>query len=1039
MVTLVPRRHFLPTRDQRAFTGRGATVLLLDNGIDEASLLGPNFICLSGFRGGSHGAHSFRVASIAGDPQPCDDPAGIAPDAKYFSFDHRLIKPGEFVECLKKIQHCIGHIDVISVAWSAPATLKLATEGNSWAAELSRQGTLIVAAAGHDGIGRVRLPALWTDALAVGVHDGTCRPTTFCSHSEAFGKPELFVENVALAARDKTGDVGVMRGTSAAVGVVSGLAALHVEWLEQVGRDPFPGLLKARILAATRSMTEGTSRALSPELSFSGPSCFYAVNDPTSADHSYYVEKAPGAPCCVAVVTTSQSTKSLFLSGLSRLEIEIEALGERRCFSSKVAHLVADVPESWGGLVRVKVRAWGAQAFAAIAFQGATEKRAASRQSAKRELLTLGISASHHASACVLEGHEVKRAVQLERLSRTKADGQPFLGSEAAPRYCLDSLGIRPSDIATFAYNSQPVLPGWTGLSRPLAADHFALFDPYGEDAVFVSHHLAHAFAAYAASPFDTAVIVVADGSGGGIVGSEQDLLLQGPEMRAYLEREPTTLPGIHVTSIYTFDPEGFQLIDREYAASFNPRCGSSSLGETYASVSQYIFGSWLDGGKLMGLAPYGDRKAHPSLLRRDESGQLVFGSAWKLSHADLTGREPLHYRELAARIQADVEEALLDRARSAVQKSGRGNLIFTGGLSLNCVANERIRRESGCAEAFFFPAASDAGICVGAAHAAVYRRTGATRAQRATRWSDFLGHPYDDRDYEVSLEEARCAVVCEPLSIPRLARGLAQGWVVAWFEGGSEFGPRSLGHRSILASPRTRETWNFINRRVKRREDFRPFAPIVNEEDAATYFELDEPSPYMLRVVQIREPYREFLGAVCHVDGSARVQTVGPTSGTRLHELLLEMKALSHPPVLLNTSLNVGGEPIVETPSEAIRLLLTTPIDALVLADRVVRRKSPPNKLLSARSILALSPGTRLKEVIETSSRVLTIESELSRGSFLLTSSQYRTLTALNGESSLEEALSGGGHREVDESAPPLLTALWSHGLLLYLGEAVV
>lgn len=1036
MICVLPRPHFLPSPEHRRLTGKGATVLLLDSGINAAGILSNDFTPLSPLRSDAANAHSFQVASICGDALPAGNPIGLAPAARFFSFDREQLRPEAFLPTLRSVIEQSGPLDIICVAWSAPATDDLAKRGNAWAAELSRQGTLIVAAAGHDGQGRVRMPALWRDVLAVGVHDEALIAKAQCSRSAAFAKPEIFVPDLGIMARDHAGERVPMWGTSAAVSVVAGLAALHVEWLAAQGRQGSAALLKASLLSATKAMSSGPGRALARERLFSEPTWLHVEEEGLRDREAHFVfDDVGGRQCTIAIVALSAHEESRFLSSAPTIEATLIGTRDHLSASSSAGHLVLDLPYGWSGPFEMRLRVSGAHGSVGVVVQGANQHCKPLRRAVGREPVTIGIAASHHASACILVGREVRRAIQLERLSRHKADGEPFLDSEAAAHYCLDSLGLNRLDVDRFAYNCQPVLPGWTGLSRPLATSRFGLFDPYDANALFVSHHLAHAFAAYCASPFQTAVVIVADGAGGGVIGPEGDLLLDGLAMRNYLQRDADGLPGIHVFSIYRFDPGGYRLIHREHAASFNPRCGSSSLGETYAAVSQYIFGNWLDGGKLMGLAPYGNPNAQPSFLVRNASGDLVFDAKWKLAHCDQGIGDPLSQADLAARVQADIEEALVERMRKAVKAAGCRNLVFTGGIALNCVANERIRQESGCAEAFYFPASNDAGIAIGAAQAAIFHRTGTTRGA-LTPWCEFLGHPYDDRDYEVAMEDWRDAITIEPYACADLAHRLVEGWVIAWFEGASEFGPRALGHRSILASPRSKDTWRFINRRVKGREDFRPFAPIVAEEHAATYFELREASPYMLRVVQIRDRYRDLLGAVCHIDGSARVQTLAASVTPRLHALLLELDRQAHPPILLNTSLNIGGEPIVETPAEAIRLLLTTPLDALVLGRFVLKRRAPPAGLLTMRSVLSLAPHVRILQEDRRHSRRYQIASDLMPTSIDVDECAHAVLAGLDGARSLSAIVSCQIRAANSSALLPLIIALRSKGLLVYHGE---
>ncbi|MFD8934652.1 carbamoyltransferase [Streptomyces sp. NPDC059578] len=576
--------------------------------------------------------------------------------------------------------------------------------------------------------------------------------------------------------------------------------------------------------------------------------------------------------------------------------------------------------------------------------------------------VVLGISCSHDASACLLRGGEVIAAIQLERLTRIKRDGRPFLNTRAAADYCLDAAGLTRDDVDLFAFNSQNLVPTQVGLNFPFADESFDLFDPVGERSVFVSHHLAHAFATFFSSPFDRSAVWVVDGSGGSVIGAD-DLLLRGPELAEYVNRPmPVPRPPYHVESAYVFDRSGYRLIDRGVAASFHPMCGSSSLGETYASVSQYVFGDWQEGGKLMGLAPYGEASRFgESLLTRDESGISRFTSEWKqrLRRANRPGK-PMEYRDLAARVQADLEVALVERASQVLALTSETDLAYAGGVALNSVANQRIVRESGVQRFYAMPASHDAGISIGVAAAAHYLLTGETKGTSVSH--DFLGRPYRAEEVDAALNRWSGFLRTGGYDLRQIVERLVQGHVIGWFEGGSEFGPRALGHRSIMAAPFERSTWEHLNRSIKYREEFRPYAPVVPVEAADTFFDMgpDKESPYMLRVVQVRPEWRDRLGAVTHVDGSARVQTVDRIRHPRWHALLTAFGERTGIPVLVNTSMNVRGEPIVETPTQAIAALLATQMDALVMEDRVVAPATVMHETIEDRLIVR-GPGVEL------------------------------------------------------------------------------
>ncbi|MCC5669474.1 hypothetical protein LC653_38000 [Nostoc sp. CHAB 5784] len=577
--------------------------------------------------------------------------------------------------------------------------------------------------------------------------------------------------------------------------------------------------------------------------------------------------------------------------------------------------------------------------------------------------IIVGISCSHDASACVLVNGRVEVAIQLERLTRVKHDGRPYLSTRRAVDYCLNAAGISTDEVDLFAFNIQNLLPGQVGLGFPLADEEFDLFDPLGPKSVYVSHHLAHAFAAYYCSPFNSATVMVIDGSGGSVIGAD-DLILNGLELAHYIQRSvPIPRPPYHAESVYEFHEHKYRLVSRHVARSFHPMCGSSSLGETYAAVSQYVFGDWQESGKLMGLAPYGKADLFgSSLLTRDDAGQLQFTASWKAGLRKANSREtPMAYSNLAARIQSDLEEALVQRAHQAVELTGNRQLAYSGGVALNSVANQKILEKSGVEAFYIMPASHDAGICIGAAAAAYYLSSGYTKG--ALVKDDFLGRPYSEEEITAAINAYRTRLDVAPADLKDISRHLAAGQVFGWFHGKSEFGPRALGHRSILASPFDRDTWRHLNRVIKYREEFRPYAPIVHAETAENYFWLgpDPESPYMLRVVKVRDEWRDRLQAVTHEDGTARVQTVDRKRNPHLHALLAAFAEITGVPILVNTSMNVRGEPIVETPEQAIIMLLSTKMDALVLGNQLLCPLSITERGFET-MCLVLGPQVRLQ-----------------------------------------------------------------------------
>ncbi|MEU3415469.1 carbamoyltransferase C-terminal domain-containing protein [Streptomyces sp. NPDC006658] len=957
-----PWNALTPEPDRTAGLGTGVRVLVVSDGTPAPGDAAAD-------------PHTERVAEL------CRQLAGRA-ELGYASAAH--LKSRTLAADLRAMVTADGGWDIVAMPWSSPEPDAERLGVRRAFEEVARDPAmpLFIAAAGHDGPGRLRFPASCPSVLAVGVASDNGEPAAYCGTDGTGRKPQLLVPDILYATRSSAGP-DPMRGTSAAVGVVAGLAAGLSGLLGRDGRRVPSASLRAALLASAGPGGVLADAPLTRQLSADGPgpSCFRL---PRAATRLRLRARTVRAAVRVAVVTegaeeaVSGDGTPLWLPRAAGLSVSVAGAGTSRRATGP-GWLVLDVPPGADGEMVITVECpEPATAFVSVGgadtveeieeragepAQNAPAARRAERTGTDRPVI-LGLSASHDASACLLRDGTPQVAVQQERVTRRKHDGAGHLSSRAAADYCLTSAGLRADDVDVFAFNAQPLLPGYVGLSVPSAARTFDLFDPFDERAVYVSHHLAHAFSAFWGSPFEEAVVVVCDGSGGSVLGAD-DLLVDGPGLREYLARTTEDrLPRVHVFSVYHFDRDGYRLLFREYADSFNVRVGSSSIGETYAAVSQYVFGDWQEGsGKLMGLAPWGKPgNAGPSFLETGPDGLPRFRSDWKDAYRAPGSGRPLDHADLAARIQADLEEALVARMRYAMSLvPGCGNLAYAGGIALNSVANDRIARESGADHLFVFPAASDAGVSLGAAAAAHFRLTGSTRRERG-EFKDYLGHPYTQDDHDAAIRLVGDRVVVEPLSPEAVADRIAAGEVIGWFQGGSEFGPRALGHRSVLADARSRDTWDFINAHIKFREDFRPLAPIVPEEVAAEYFDLDEPSPHMLRVVPVREKYREQLAAVTHVDGTARVQTVSRAANPRIHELLHLVGERTGFPVLVNTSLNRRGEPMIETPGQALDMLLGTRLSAMVLGDRLVRRAPEHEAPLTLRSRIVLAPGVRLR-----------------------------------------------------------------------------
>ena len=584
----------------------------------------------------------------------------------------------------------------------------------------------------------------------------------------------------------------------------------------------------------------------------------------------------------------------------------------------------------------------------------------------------LGVSAFYHDSAaCLLRDGEIVAAAQEERFTRKKQDaGFP---SESI-RYCLREGGISLRDVRYIAFYDKPLIkferlletyiafaprglpsfvramPVWLKeklfLKRLLQTD-FAALDGGTRSRdlpqlLFGDHHESHAASAFYPSPFDSAAVLCMDGVGEWATTSAW--LGEGNELTALWE-----IPFPH------------------------------SLGLLYSAFTYYT-GFKVNSGeyKIMGLAPYGSPKYVQAIydglldLKADGTFRLnmdyfnyatgltmtnarfdrLFGGPPREMETRLTQRD----MDLARSIQDVTEEVMLRLARTVHRETGADNLCLAGGVALNCVGNGRLHRDGPFKGLWIQPAAGDAGGAVGAAQSAWYRLEG--RARKTTPPDDamrgaFLGPSYTNEQVELFLTKQGAPYVRLPDEelFERVAAELASGKVVGWFQGRMEFGPRALGARSILGDPRNPRMQSIMNLKIKYRESFRPFAPSVLRERVADYFDLDADSPYMLLVAPVLErrrisltPEHEQLWgidrlnvprsdipAVTHVDYSARIQTVHDTTNPRYYRLLKAFEAQTGCGVLVNTSFNVRGEPIVCTPADAYRCFMRTEIDVLV------------------------------------------------------------------------------------------------------------
>jgi carbamoyltransferase len=547
--------------------------------------------------------------------------------------------------------------------------------------------------------------------------------------------------------------------------------------------------------------------------------------------------------------------------------------------------------------------------------------------------LVLGVNRTQDASLCLMRGSTLQWAIQKERLTRTKHHWGRLgdLRDYYAPR--LPGLQ-QPIDVLVECYSSDAEIEKLAAYERELAET--LTLAPHIQRAR-ISHHVAHLYSAFHPSPFEQAAVMVIDGQGSAVADFTD--AWSGAACAQPHWRE--------VSSFYLASRERIVCTGKQLWDGNEDRI--AGLGMFYFMLTQAIFPGEGNEGKVMGLAPHGDPHALGLPLLDVRGPNVHMPERWRMMLADRVrfryGRPgPDNFRDcanLAAAGQFAFEEALLDVARWLHARSGLDQLCFAGGTALNCSVNQRLLRETMFRQVFIPPAPSDAGTSLGCA---IYGLAKLAGERCDFRWrDDYLGPMPQAADIERALEGAADLYIeriDDPASLcSRMADLLCDGQVLALYQGRSEFGPRALGHRSILADPRTERMRDWINGEVKRREWFRPLAPVVLAEHAERFFDLTHPAPFMQFAVGVTPLATEQIPATVHVDRSARLQTVGPDDDPLLRALLTEFDARTGVPVLLNTSFNRKEEPIVETPQEALATFRATPMHALAMPPFLIRK----------------------------------------------------------------------------------------------------
>lgn len=565
-----------------------------------------------------------------------------------------------------------------------------------------------------------------------------------------------------------------------------------------------------------------------------------------------------------------------------------------------------------------------------------------------REPWVLGLGASHNGSACLLHGGEIVVAVQEERLSRRKRDRT--VGSEPsfATRYCLDTAGIEVSDLALVVQCAQGEAQS---VEQDLACNRQLRLAHHGVPWRVIPHHLGHAISAFATSGFEESAVLVIDGLGSPLADltpAEQDLADSDAaawEMISLYHASRTSLTPLekHMTR----DGDWLQKDHRGM-----PRF--RSLGGMYSAVATQIFGDPMDAGKVMGLAPLGTATVPVDELFTLDGGRFRFRdevpSRYRHNRRWPECRE--EYQNLARSVQEALETAILALVDRLLELSPSRRLCYAGGVALNCVTNERLFRETPYRELYIPAAAEDSGTAIGAAYWGLWHLTGKRAAQPLR--VDAMGRRYSRDELESAVASVPgVEVVTRGLSavIDSTVERLQQGQLGGWFQGRSELGPRALGRRSIVADPRTIDSKTRLNDRIKFREPFRPFAPVILENAVRDWFDVEPTteigSPFMLRTWPFLPGREKQVPAVAHVDGSGRVQTVNGSGEDPWGQLVAAFCRATGVPIVLNTSFNGRGEPIVETPEDALWCMLQNGLDFVALGDLMVARNGEVESLL--------------------------------------------------------------------------------------------
>lgn len=551
----------------------------------------------------------------------------------------------------------------------------------------------------------------------------------------------------------------------------------------------------------------------------------------------------------------------------------------------------------------------------------------------------LGFSVGHDKGAVIIEDGKVLVGITQERLSRIKHDGAYEGGNIPLEsiNYCLNALGISYKDIGLWVYSTTEVVDD-------IQSKFFRKFPTLNKDILkFIPHHLAHAYSTFFSSGFEEAAVIVGDASGS-IISFKNDTHLWYDPAKWDLDTNFDWAEGI---SIYHFTKNSYEEVYKKwikYPVPFGTN-EDVSMGTIYSEATlQLVYEkethTW-SAGKLMGLASYANQEIvdeGPSFVEELENDIRIYNN---IIYPKVTWRSDFFSRAcVAGMYQAGQEKASIILAKLAKKFTNSKNVCTAGGSFLNCNSNEKILNSGLFDDCFFVPPADDSGIPLGCAW---YAYQQIVDIDKIEPFKPYFGKSYERGEVLTALNDYPELEYNEYDSLENLYEDvsfwLTQNRVIGWFQDGSEIGPRALGNRSIIASPIQKWMTGHINSDIKGREWYRPFAPAVMFDKQGEIFESSVYSPHMLVTTIVKPEWRDKIPAIVHIDNSARHQSVTETSNIKFYNLLNSFYNKTGVPVLLNTSFNGPGEPIVETPSDAIKTFLNRNIDILVINNFMIKR----------------------------------------------------------------------------------------------------